>query len=393
MNLIITTYPKAGSANVGDLLITESFVALARYLRVLNEYEVIFRERELTDDLLEKYGSAPIFLPGFSIAPGAYPRWYKLRKNLQELPPGLIPFGCSWQHPLGYEEHAEKVNYTETMQHLLRTIADRTGPIAVRDHLAQRILMRHSIPSIVVGDCAWYHLPSRGKPMRRPEEIRKIVVTTPHAEDLADQSIAVIDMLQGLFPNATVAVSFHSKLLPHDRRIAEYARSKGLGIIRAFKDVGFFEKYKKFDLHVGHRLHGHIGFLRRRIPSVLFIEDARSRGFSTSIPVGCFEARGSAIRKDVLATQSLNDARKNVFPDEGVVQRVRDFLAQEIQSQFLRYVGVAPYLDTMLDEFFLPQLAEKVVLAKTAIDPTFRQPKPTVNPVGSALRKLVGHVR
>src|SRR5829696_7256291 len=102
MSLIITTYPENKSANVGDLLITASFVELARSLNLLDKQEIIFREEELTDDLIAKYGSTPIFMPGFSVSKDVYPKLFKLRKEISEIPLGLIPFGCTWQHFLGY---------------------------------------------------------------------------------------------------------------------------------------------------------------------------------------------------------------------------------------------------------------------------------------------------
>ena len=354
---------------MGDLLITASFAEMARAISALDKYETLFRADELTDEALERYGSLPIFMPGFSISANSYPRLYALRKKLGEIPHGLVPFGCTWQHPIGFAEDAEQIAYTDETLKLLRLLVERTGPIAVRDHMAERILMRHSVPSIVVGDCGWYHLPSRGKPMRRPDAIRKIIVTTPHSADLEEQSKSLINMLLDLFPDAKIVLSLHSKPLQHEENITAYAQSKGMTVIHAFENLAVFDNYENYDLHVGHCLHGHIGFIRRRIPSVLLIEDARARGFSTSIPIGCFEAKATAIRRDNLAKQSLALARQSVYPDEGIVPRIRDFLIQEMQSKFLRYVGIAPYLDGMLKEVALPQLAQKVAMARTAINP------------------------
>jgi Polysaccharide pyruvyl transferase len=367
VSLIITTYPQNKSANVGDLLITHSFVELARSIGLLSNYEAIFREEELNDEIMAKYQSAPIFMPGFSVSRDVYPRLFKLGNEISDIPLGLIPFGCTWQHVLGYAENAEKADFTENTFKLLSLLAQRTGPIAVRDHQAGRILMRHSIPSVVVGDCAWYHLPSKGKTMRRPKEIRSIVVTTPQGPDLADQSVALLDMLLELFPKAEITLSHHSRPLPHAVRIMEYAVSQGVKTLDAFGDISVFDLYENYDLHVGHRLHGHIGFLRRRIPSVLLVEDARSRGFSTSIPVGCFDARQTSVGREIMARLPMKMMQQNTYPDEAAVQRVRDFLTQELLSGFLRYIGVASYLDTMLEEIVLPQLSQKVALAKAAI--------------------------
>lgn len=368
MNLIITTYPSATSANVGDLLITNAFLELAQAAGVLSDCEIIFRETTLSDAHIAKYGDKPIFMPGFSISSNTYPRLYALRSHIDEIPRGLIPFGCTWQHPLGYPENAEVTSYTPQTLNLLKTIADRTGGIAVRDHMAQGILFRHGIPSITVGDCAWYHLPSKDKPMRRPEHIKNIAVTTPHSENLEQQAIDLIDMLCKQFRNADISLCLHSNPTLSTKRIIKHANQRELRIIHAAGDPTIFDRYSEFDLHVGYRLHGHIGFIRRRIPSVLLVEDARSRGFTHSIPTGCFSATKCSIGPDILSRLPLALARQHVAPDPYTVPRVHEFLTQEIETGFLRYCGIAPYLDEMLTNIVIPQLQAKVKWALKAIN-------------------------
>ena len=140
-----------------------------------------------------------------------------------------------------------------------------------------------------------------------------------------------------------------------NKQIIAAAAGFDVSAIAAAGDLSIFEKYEDYDLHVGHRLHGHIGFLRRRIPSVLIMEDARSRGFGSSIPVGCFPGFRPASSVD------------EVEADPNTVARVAEFLRQETRDGFMRYVGVAPYLDRMLDDLVLPQLRLKYELATRAL--------------------------
>jgi hypothetical protein len=367
MNLILTTFPEATSANVGDLLITTAFAEFAQSAGVLHQYETVFRRLSLTDDQLDRFKAAPVFAPGMSVSSNSYPKLYALRDRIDDIPAGLIPFGCTWQHPIGYPENAEVSVFSDEMSKLLSRVIKNTGPIAVRDHMTAGILTRNGFASIVVGDCGWYHLPSQGKPMRRPRTISKIVVTTPHSADLTSQSIDLIEALCGIFPEAKITVSFHSRPTGHASELLEYATSKGFEILLAAGDVTVFDKYEEYDLHVGHRLHGHIGFIRRRIPSVLLIEDARSRGFSSSMPVGCFAAKKAAVGPEILARLPLALAREHVTPDAQAVPRIREFLTEELSSGFLRYIGISHYLDAMLTDIVIPQIKEKVVLANQAI--------------------------
>lgn len=366
-HLLVTTYPAQASGNAGDMLISHSFKDLAAAAGVQGDWKTIYREDALTDEMVTQYGHRPIFLPGMSVSSESYPSLYKLRENLDEIPAGLIPFGCTWQHIHGYREDAEQTRLSERTGALLRRIVSFTGPIATRDHLAQSIMAQNGIPAITVGDCAWYHLDSVGKAMRRPTDIRKIVVTTPHNNKLGAQSIHLMDKLTELFPSAFLTLSLQSKATAHLAPVIDHAKTKGHEIIEAAGDVTVFDRYEDFDLHVGHRLHGHIGFIRRRIPSVLLVEDARSRGFSVSIPVGCFDAKKALIGKEALSQLPIDAARQYVVPDAQAVDRVADFLAQEIETCFLRYAGVPAFLDGMLNEVVLPTLRDKVRLAGLAL--------------------------
>jgi hypothetical protein len=321
----------------------------------------IYREEALSDDMLDRYGRLPIFAPGFSVARNAYPYFYKLT-DMEKLPETLIPFGCGWQHPIGFPEHAEVAKFQGPTERLLHNIARTTGRLAVRDHIAYTVLANNRIPVVMVGDCAWYDLDSHKRAMKRVTKLRKVIVTTPHSRELLGQSLSLIRSISERFPGVEITVSFHSKLNSHDFKIEEEVTKQGHNVIHAAGDISVFDRYQEFDLHIGHRLHGHIGFLRKRIPSVLLIEDARGRGFSYSIPVGCFSARTSALGNHLFTQLSKVSAHQQLRVDDKVVERVLGFVGQELESGFARYVGVAQYLDSMLEEVFLPELKRKVEL-------------------------------
>lgn len=360
MHLILTTFPEAQSGNVGDLLITQSFVELARAVGAIDNYETRFRTERLDKPDVAQFLNRPVFLPGMSVSHSSYPDLYGLTERIESLPLGLIPFGCTWQHQIGNVEDAERATLSPAFHAVLSKISERTGPIATRDHMAEAILTRNGIPAVTVGDCAWYHLPSRGKPMRTTPDIRRIVVTTPHAPRLEGQSKGLVSMLKRTFPGAQFRLALHSKPTRHSSAVAAHAEEAGFEIVESAGRPEVFDEYQKFDLHVGHRLHGHIGFLRRRIPSVLLMEDARSKGFATSIPVGCFPADGSQYSGEHLADLPTNEALSMMKPNPAAVDHVETFLRQELATGFGRYVGVSAYLDTMLDKIVLPELRRKV---------------------------------
>lgn len=99
----------------------------------------------------------------------------------------------------------------------------------------------------------------------------------------------------------------------------------------------------------------------------LVIEDARARGFSHSIPVGSFPALRSPLGSRVLACLPEAMVAEHLVPDTEVVERIGEFLDEEVSTGFLRYVGIAPYLDGMFHEVVLPELRRKVARA-AAVD-------------------------
>jgi hypothetical protein len=194
------------------------------------------------------------------------------------------------------------------------------------------------------------------------------VITTPHNQALTHQSISLIDGVRRRFPHAKIVVSLHSRRRKLDYIIAAHAKEHEIEVIDAAGELSIFDRYASYDLHVGHRLHGHIGFLRQRIPSVLVMEDARSRGFSRSIPIGCFSAFRSVVGNNIAAQLPRAVVSEQMHPDPEVISRISEFLDEEISTSFLRYVGVAPYIDGVFCEVTLPEQKRKVKLAREAID-------------------------
>lgn len=361
MHLVLTTFPSQKSRNVGDLLITQSFVELAKTVGAIDDYQTRFRTVSLDAPDLLPFRNNPIFLPGMSIAYSSYPELYSLTRNIGDLPLGLIPFGCTWQHPIGGAGDAARASLSPECHAVFSTIAERTGPIATRDHRVEAILHRQGIPAITVGDCAWFHLASIGKGMRRPTRLGRIAVTTPHASRFTPQSKSLIAMLSRAYPDAHLRLSLHSRVTEHTAEIATYAARTGYEVVESAGRLEVFDEYDQFDLHVGHRLHGHIGFLRRRIPSVLLMEDARSRGFSASLPTGCFAA--DADEAEAAHEASVAERVSRLKPDLGVIERVEAFVTREVTTGFESYVGVAPFLDDMLNRVALPELRRKIQAA------------------------------
>lgn len=82
----------------------------------------------------------------------------------------------------------------------------------------------------------------------------------------------------------------HSVPTESSKEVADYVSSIGFKKKDLSGNIKKLNFYNDIDLHIDYKLHGHIAFLRRRKPSVLIVEDARSFGISQSgaINIGAF---------------------------------------------------------------------------------------------------------
>ena len=129
-----------------------------------------------------------------------------------------------------------------------------------------------------------------GESMRVPESIDHVVMTMPHNAHYVDQAKVLMYMLASEFPDATLTCCFHSSLSSSDKQLRTAAKKRGFEIVLASHDTDNLSFYDDCDLHVGYRLHDHISFLRRRLPSVLIGEDGRGNGFNATLGIGGFQA-------------------------------------------------------------------------------------------------------
>lgn len=370
MYTILTTYPRHTSGNVGDRLITQSAIEILRREKDESDFEVFFREESLDEVLSVINHSRAILMPGFAIRDPMYPQVYRLTDSLGELKVPLIPMGAGTKFFPGDHKSLSRTTYSNDTVDFLKFVAEQSEVFSCREYVTCQVLRKHGIENVaMVGDCAWYDLSNLGSDMRRPEEVRKLVFTTPHRPEYTRQAKLIIDMLSALFPGAKKYCSLQSLVGQgnrHESTIAQYSASKGFEVKDASHELEGIAYYKDCDLHVGYRCHGHIAFLRKRIPSILIHEDSRGVGFSQTLGTGGFDgfSRPSGVREsanEVLLSawekaRSAGGARSSaavvgtftdptVMVDMGVVEAIGCFLRDELESGFRRYLGVPKILD------------------------------------------------
>jgi len=381
MYTILSTFPPHKSGNVGDKLLEEQTQRLIKTETGVSEFNVVFRGQDLTSQIEDINQSDAIILPAFAIREPIHPDTYALTEELDSIEIPVIPLASNWSHYPGDSIDNESLGYRSDTVSFINRLVDQPAldRLTTRDIYTKRILERHGFDDVIlVGDLAWYHEDYMGEPMRVSDSIDHIVMTTPHNAHYVDQAKALMDMLVSEFPDATLTCSFHSSLSTSDKQLRAAAKKRGFNIVLASHDTTNISFYDDCDLHVGYRLHGHISFLRRRLPSVLIGEDGRGNGFNATLGIGGFQAArrrmgyqsermvqsvgntlpGKGIQKvaqDYLSKPNL--VRQLVAPaDMTVPTQIQRFLQQERESGFSSYTAVPELFDNTYETAMKPFL-------------------------------------
>jgi hypothetical protein len=128
----------------------------------------------------------------------------------------------------------------------------------------------------------------------------------------------------------------------------------GFEVVELAGDVGrMLDFYPVCDLHVGYECHAHVSMFRIRRPSVLIAEDARGVGFNYTFGVGGISgfARQRAGRPegaDLGGTSGYcvsSDQYALAPARDDLVEELTQFLREELDTGFRRYLGVGPLID------------------------------------------------
>jgi hypothetical protein len=349
------------------------------------EFLTIFREESLDDYLPQINASRAVLMPGFAIRDTPmHPMTYRLVDDLSQIRVPLIPMGANWNVYPGDVYSRRHTRYSAETVGFLRHVAGQVERFSCREYHVCSVLKNHGITNTVMtGDPAWFDLPSMGKPMRRPAQVSRLVFSPPLSPFYAGQAEQLIEMLAALFPDAEKVCSMHladldtaddsgdepensAAMTPEvtvkNRRIRAKATEMGFEVRQVSGDLGRIDFYEACDLHVGYECHSHLGFLRKRIPSVMIAEDARGVGFNYTLGVGGFDGfvrsqypALAASRKTITSGYATTIEEYSNAPARGDVHLdVRQFLEEELGSGFRRYAGMADYLDEVYEKSMRP---------------------------------------
>lgn len=370
MITVYKSFPSESSQNVGDKLIGE---AATNIIEQTTNDEVIayFDEQDLLDNVEDINESKALFIPAFGIRSSIWRPKLAEAINNGKIEVPIIPMGAAWSDfPGDYDQITSNKypNYSTDVIDFYRTVVDSAPVASSRDYYTQRVLSQINISTEMVGDCAWYDLNNIGNKMYRPKNIDSLVVTDPHQSQYYSQMLKLMEKLKSNYTDAKRYFCVHG--VSESRNINNIilkAEKLGFEYKNMSNDVSNLDLYSNCDLHVGYRVHGHVGFLRQRRPSVLLCEDGRGLGFTETLGGGGFPAFNRQVSASAKLPQMViqtfpngliryvrnkyssepNSVIHPVFPpSDSVVERIIDFISQELSNGWQRYDQIPSVIDT-----------------------------------------------
>lgn len=386
MYTILTSFTTQGCGNVGDKLIEVALKDILKKERGETEFLTLFRENDITDHIPEINKTKAVLLQACPVRDvPIYPGVYRLTPRLEDIKVPIISAAANWNVYPGDFYDRERICYSRETTDFLLYISSQHEYFSVREHFTGRIIKKHGVKNVIMTGCpTWYNERYMGKPMSRPDRIKRVVFTPPMSFCYTDQAIGILRMLARIFKDADRICCFicgDSKTTPlkngetgdnsvamnpeaaeKNERIGKEAEKLGFRLILASHDIENLNFIDECDLHVGYDCHGSISFLRRRKPSVMIAEDARGVGFIYTLGLPEFHGfirsqyqTGQYTRPsntsgycDSLATYSIAAA------DASLAQRLGEFLEEQISNRFIRFSGVAQLIDDAYERAMKP---------------------------------------
>lgn len=279
--VIVSTYPKEGSKNIGDQLITNTLISAIRDINPNTSFEVVFRADDwdkVKSTILE---ADHIFFACLAIRNFMdkieYPWLFKVVES--EVPFSCIASGTDLPVNINKDIYSEisKSAYSLLAQINSKAVSFTTRGIASQ-FLCESLGMNRCEFN---GDIAFYNTKYSKDKFTKNQDIKNIVVSDPHRpQAYLDSMKVLIKGLKNLFPNANIVLAQHGI----NPTLEEYCEADNIKTVRIYeKPNSGLDIYDNADLHVGYRVHAHVSALTRRKYSYLLEQDGRGCDYGLTL--------------------------------------------------------------------------------------------------------------
>ncbi|KAB2823160.1 polysaccharide pyruvyl transferase family protein [Aliivibrio finisterrensis] len=344
---VISTYPKQGSKNIGDQLITRAVVDLLKKHHQDAVIETFWRAADWDDVKKGIEESDIIVFACLIIREKMNVIEYPYIGNILDLnkPISIVSAGTSLHvHRLGQDIY----NYlSQDSIELLKKLDNVAISFSTRGYLTQSLCKRIGLNNVTFGgDVAFCETKCYGKSFEKRKKIKDIVISDPHHEEFYLKSfLTLIEEVKISFPDSNIKIALHGV----NRLIENFARENDIPYIRIYEDPeAGLRVYDQVDMHIGFRVHAHVSALARRKYSYLLEQDGRGGEYGLTID--------KRISTPNFRTMSMNPLRRilhkirlvnNITVDTIPAQALVAMIKQDEAQGFEKFIG----LEHKLDEF------------------------------------------
>lgn len=322
--------------NIGDYLIGDRAKKLLRKfvddeILELNRFEPLYSHL----DTINK-SKCIILCGGPAYASDIYPEIYPLVGDIDNIKVPIVPFGLGWcGRPF---KGQDKFIFTASSQEFLTRIHSRISYSSCRDNITKNILERSGIRNVLMTGCpVWYDLEYMNKPFAKTEKVKKIVFTTGANVRLFFQTLDLLKEIRNKFQKAEIYLSFHRGILP-DRQtsirsslvyviLSLVSKRYNVKVVDVSYDLSRINFYESCDFHVGYRVHAHLYFLSKRIPSILINEDGRGQGMTETMNLPVFNYNDDRVIENIIT--KIDEYISNDFSD---FKEVGEFIDNKFET-------------------------------------------------------------
>ncbi len=275
--LIISTYPEQGSKNIGDLLITQSVIKALNKTQKNISIEIIWREKKDKKALKKIKNADVIIFACFAIRKNIlkfYPTLKYILKKNKKL--AVVSAGTSLDI---FKKESMLSGYSEKDIDLIKELDRQSIFFTTRGYLSQYFCEKLGLKKAhFSGDIAF--LKNFSKKIDISSKVKKIAISDPHSQQRYIKALdLLISNLKSLFPKSEVEVLFHGE----NEMIKKFLEYRNISYSLLYNNKEGLREYKKYDLHVGYRVHGHVTALSFGKPSYLLEQDGRGIDYGLTI--------------------------------------------------------------------------------------------------------------
>ena len=281
--VIISTYPKDGSQNIGDQLITTSLINTIRAVKGEDtKFTVIWREEIWANVEHDIRNSDAVIFACLAIRPQMHTREYPFLEEVIKCGTPYAVMSAGTALKPGQTGASMFDGFSNETIELLKKMNKKAIFFTTRGYLSQSLCEKIGLNRVLFsGDIAFCIKEYSDVKFKKERPIKNIAISDPHYSSYYYDSLRKLHRgLKDLFPNANILIAQHGV----NKNVEKLSVSDGINVSPIYKNrYSGLNIYNDIDLHVGFRVHAHVSTLSRRRYSYLLEQDGRGMDYGMTI--------------------------------------------------------------------------------------------------------------